>query len=106
MQELDPRLAVRRKALSEQNARYVALRRLHLEAAEIARGVDGAELLVRAGKQIDVWEANRTCSRVYVWAWRRILREGANGIQKLAISDAWYARPLLQNSPFGFMGRR
>lgn len=86
MQELDPRLAVRRKALYEQNARYVALRRLHLEAAEIARGVDGAELLVRAGKQIDVWEANRTCSRVYVWAWRRILREGANGIQKLAIT--------------------
>ncbi|WP_426281696.1 hypothetical protein [Lysobacter soli] len=106
MKGLDPRMAARLKALSEQEERYAALRRLHLEAAEVARGAEGGELLARAGKQIDVWEANRTCSRVYVWAWRRILRDGANGIQKLATSDAWYVKPLLQNSPFGFVGRR
>ena len=98
------RIAARQAALKEAKARYAALRKVHRALAADLATFDDAKttrLIIRALRNVQVWESGGIASPYYVRAWRRILLDPANSIPKMLRGHN--ANALVQNSPFGFV---
>jgi hypothetical protein len=106
MSDMQSRIEARREALSLEEARYAKLRQLHGEIGRIfledPDSPYAQELLGRALRQIEVWERGETCSRFYIRAWRRVLRDPGRRLGDLAEGEGGMRSAMLQNSPFGF----
>ncbi|MBA2239085.1 MAG: hypothetical protein H0W24_10380 [Lysobacter sp.] len=95
-------------ALAQNAERQAERRRVHANVAHALENTSspGARALMeRAVRQIDVWKSKRTCSPIYVKAWRRALRDPTRNILRLAEGRQGMEDAMLQNSPFGFAMR-
>lgn len=98
-------LQARRNALAQNASRLAVLRKLHeMVASELENPAERSaqQLLLRAQRNISLWEQNHTCSSEYVAQWRGLLEDQpANRIRSFL--DSGNANALMQNSPFGFL---
>lgn len=95
----------RRAALALNAARFDELRLVHEAMARQFEHPDSPQardLLAQAGRTIETWEQNHTCSTFYIRAWRRLLRHPGSGLRRLISGKAPMADAMLQNTPFGF----
>lgn len=97
------KIALRREALAEQEERYNELRRVHMGIANqlsVPLSEEAVALLDDARHLIQIWENKGTCSRIYVRAWRRILRDPEKRLRSLLNGPRETGDAMLQNSPF------
>lgn len=99
-------LELHRIAVEESKARYKELRLLHRQIADHIANLSAkevAEIVSRATRIVEVWEAHLVPSPYYAKAWRTILEDPAPRIRKMLRGAQ--ANALVQNSPLAFLYR-
>ena len=100
-------LDARKAARAAKHRQDDALRALHERALALVSDQSHAPaIMARALAAIAKWESARTCSPVYVEAWRRILANPVEGLRQQVLQPgAPNGVALMHNTPFGFLLR-
>jgi hypothetical protein len=103
----EPILEARRAARTLKASRDAELSSLHeWVAIALKSDVEAPAIIEKASAMLNLWEAQRTCSPLYIEEWRKVLADSHQELDRRVLrSDAPFGLALMHNTPFGFLLR-